>query len=134
MYLSIALLRTAFTSSCQLRYEQAKHVDGLQSDGWILLKCFRSRVMGLAHRDSLLGLFCRQRHSWLATQTLISSIRTAGQLVGAERSSEKPCIKAYTAILSRPAVFIQHLLVFWLINSVRQASTSVCSTSCFFQL
>ena len=44
-YLSTALQRTAFTSSCQLRYEQAKHVDGLQSDGWILLKCFRSRVM-----------------------------------------------------------------------------------------
>ena len=37
-YLSTALQRTAFTSSCQLRYEQAKHVDGLQSDGWILLK------------------------------------------------------------------------------------------------
>ena len=33
------------STSCQLRYEQAKHVDGLQSDGWILLKCFRSRVM-----------------------------------------------------------------------------------------
>ena len=25
--------------------EQAKHVDGLQSGSWILLKCFRSRVM-----------------------------------------------------------------------------------------
>ena len=31
--------------SLQLRYEQVKRVDGLQSDGWILLKCFRSRVM-----------------------------------------------------------------------------------------
>ena len=29
-------------------------VDGLQSDGWILLKCFRSELW-LAHRDSLLG-------------------------------------------------------------------------------
>ena len=37
--------RLIATSSRQLRYEQAKHVDGLQSDGWILLKCFRSRVM-----------------------------------------------------------------------------------------
>ena len=45
IYLSTALQRTALTSSCQLRYEQAKRVDGLQSDGWILLKCFRSRVM-----------------------------------------------------------------------------------------
>ena len=40
--LSTALQRTALTSSHQLRYEQAKHVDGLQSDSWILLKCFRS--------------------------------------------------------------------------------------------
>ena len=40
-----ALQRAALTSSRQLWYEQAKHVDGLQSDGWILLKCFRSRVM-----------------------------------------------------------------------------------------
>ena len=46
IYLSTALQRAALTSSRQLRYEQAKHVDGLQSDGWILLKCFRSRVMG----------------------------------------------------------------------------------------
>ena len=37
--------RAALSSSRQLRYEQAKHVDGLQSDSWILLKCFRSRVM-----------------------------------------------------------------------------------------
>ena len=43
--LSTALQRAALTSSLQLRYEQAKCVDGLQSDGWILLKCFRSRVM-----------------------------------------------------------------------------------------
>ena len=43
--LSNALQRAALTSSHQLRYEQAKHVDGLQSDSWILLKCFRSRVM-----------------------------------------------------------------------------------------
>ena len=43
--LSTALQRPAFTSSRQLRYEQAKHVDGLQCDSWILLKCFRSRVM-----------------------------------------------------------------------------------------
>ena len=43
--LSIALQRAALNSSLQLRYEQAKRVDGLQSDGWILLKCFRSRVM-----------------------------------------------------------------------------------------
>ena len=43
--LSTALQRAALTSSLQLRYEQAKRVDGLQSDGWILLKCFRSRVM-----------------------------------------------------------------------------------------
>ena len=43
--LSTALQRAAFTSSRQLRYEQAKHVDGLQCDSWILLKCFRSRVM-----------------------------------------------------------------------------------------
>ena len=43
--LSTALQRAALTSSRQLRYEQAKHVDGLQSDSWILLKCFRSRVM-----------------------------------------------------------------------------------------
>ena len=40
-----ALQRAALTSSRQLRYEQAKHVDGLQSDSWILLKCFHSRVM-----------------------------------------------------------------------------------------
>ena len=45
IYLSTALQRAALTSSRQLRYEQAKHVDGLQSNGWILLKCFRSRVM-----------------------------------------------------------------------------------------
>ena len=44
--LSTALQRAALTSSLQLGgYEQAKHVDGLQSDGWILLKCFHSRVM-----------------------------------------------------------------------------------------
>ena len=43
--LSTALQRAVFTSSRQLRYEQAKHVDGLQCDSWILLKCFRSRVM-----------------------------------------------------------------------------------------
>ena len=43
--LFIALQRAALTSSRQLRYEQAKHVDGLQCDSWILLKCFRSRVM-----------------------------------------------------------------------------------------
>ena len=43
--LSTALQRAAFTSLRQLRYEQAKHVDGLQCDSWILLKCFRSRVM-----------------------------------------------------------------------------------------
>ena len=43
--LSTALQRATLTSSHQLRYEQAKHVDGLQSDSWILLKCFRSRVM-----------------------------------------------------------------------------------------
>ena len=43
--LSTALQKAVLTSSLQLRYEQAKRVDGLQSDGWILLKCFRSRVM-----------------------------------------------------------------------------------------
>ena len=43
--LSTALQRAAFTSSRQLRYEQAKHVDGLQCDSWILLKWFHSRVM-----------------------------------------------------------------------------------------
>ena len=43
--LSTALQRAALTSSLQLRYEQVKRVDGLQSDGWILLKCFRSPVM-----------------------------------------------------------------------------------------
>ena len=54
IYLSTALQRAALTSSRQLRYEQAKHVDGLQSDGWILLKCFRSRVMvGSAMKKSL---------------------------------------------------------------------------------
>ena len=37
-----ALQRAALTSSRQLWYEQAKHVDGLQFDSWILLKCFRS--------------------------------------------------------------------------------------------
>ena len=42
--LSTALQRAVLTSR-QLRYEQAKHVDGLQCDSWILLKCFRSRVM-----------------------------------------------------------------------------------------
>ena len=50
--LSTAQQRAALTSR-QLRYEQAKHVDGLQSDSWILLKCFRSRVMA----DGLLGHF-----------------------------------------------------------------------------
>ena len=45
LILFTALQRAALTSSRQLRYEQAKHVDGLQSDSWILLKCFRSRVM-----------------------------------------------------------------------------------------
>ena len=39
--LSTALQRATLTSSHQLRYEQAKHVDGLQSDSWILLKCFQ---------------------------------------------------------------------------------------------
>ena len=43
--LSTVLQRAALTSSLQIRYEQAKCVDGLQSDRWILLKCFRSRVM-----------------------------------------------------------------------------------------
>ena len=43
--LSTALQRAALTSSYQLRYEQAKHIDGLQSDLWILLKRFYSRVL-----------------------------------------------------------------------------------------
>ena len=34
-----------FFAPVKVRSEQAKHVDGLQSDSWILLKCFRSRVM-----------------------------------------------------------------------------------------
>ena len=38
--LSTALQRAAFTSSRQLRNEQAKYVDGLQCDGWILLNAF----------------------------------------------------------------------------------------------
>ena len=41
-----ALQRAALTSARQVRYEQAKHVDGLQSDSCILLKyASRSRVM-----------------------------------------------------------------------------------------
>ena len=47
-----ALQRAALTSSRQVRYEQAKYVDGLQSDSWILLKCFRQVLeLWLAHRD-----------------------------------------------------------------------------------
>ena len=45
-----------YSLSGDLRYEQAKHVDGLQCDSWILLKCFRSRVMA-GSPDGLLGLF-----------------------------------------------------------------------------
>ena len=65
--LSNALQRAALTSSRQLRYEQAKHIDGLQSDSWILLKCFRSRVMAswftvMAFLDSSED---RNAHSWL---------------------------------------------------------------------
>ena len=44
-FVRTTLQRAVLTSSRQLRYEQAKYVDGLQYDGWILLKCFRSRVM-----------------------------------------------------------------------------------------
>ena len=43
--LSIVLQRSAITSTRRLRYEQAKHDNGLQCDAWILLKCFRSRDM-----------------------------------------------------------------------------------------
>ena len=46
------------TSSRQLRYKQARHVDGLQSDWWILLKINAFVLeLWLAHRDGLLGLF-----------------------------------------------------------------------------
>ena len=43
--LSLLLQRSAIASTRQLRYEQAKHDHGLQCDSWIMLKCFRSRVM-----------------------------------------------------------------------------------------
>ena len=43
--LSTMLQRVVLTSSRQWRYEQDKHIDGLQSDSWILLKHLRAQVM-----------------------------------------------------------------------------------------
>ena len=63
---------------------QAKHVDGLQPDGWILLKMLSF---------SSYGWLTVMTFSYLASQTPIGSIRTVGQLWGAERSSEKAYIK-----------------------------------------
>ena len=64
--LSTALQRAALTSSLQLRYEQAKRVDGLQSDGWILLKCFRSRVTAGSPVIAFLNSSeDKTNHSWL---------------------------------------------------------------------
>ena len=50
-----------------LRYEQAKHVDGLQCDSWILLKCFHSRVMAawLTVIAFLESSEDKTTHSWL---------------------------------------------------------------------
>ena len=51
--LSIALQRSVLTFGSRLRYEQAKHDNGLQCDSWISLKCFCSRVIaGLPWRPS----------------------------------------------------------------------------------
>ena len=65
IYLSTALQRVALTSSRQLRYEQAKHVDGLQSDRWILLKCFRSSYGWLTVIAFLDFSEDKNTHSWL---------------------------------------------------------------------
>ena len=45
--LSLVLPGDTLTSTPQLMYmyEQDKHVDGLHSDLWILLKCLHSQVM-----------------------------------------------------------------------------------------
>ena len=43
--LSNELQRPSLTSETRSRYKQAQHDNGLQCDSWILLKCFRSRVM-----------------------------------------------------------------------------------------
>ena len=103
VFLSTALERTALTSSHQVRYEQAKHVDGLQSDGWILLKCFHSRVMA--------GLPWRLSRSSLKTKTPIVGCPDTHRFdpycktaLGVQRDLVKKPIKAYTTILQRAAI------------------------------
>ena len=93
----------ALTASRQLTYEQAKHVDGFQSDSWILLKCFRSRVMAGS--------------PWWPSLTLLKTkppivgcpdtygfdpyCRTA---LGVSEKAYQHCIKVYTAILQRGGI------------------------------
>ena len=101
-----ALQRAALTSSRQLRYEQAKHVDGLQSDSWILLKCFRSRVMA--------GSPWWPSWTLLKTETPIVGYPDAYRFdpycrtaLGVQRDLVKAyqrCIIAYTAILQRAGI------------------------------
>ena len=115
--LSTALQRAALTFSCQLRYEQAKHVDGLQSDGWILLKCFRSRVMA---GSPIVGCpdtyrfdpYCRTALG--VQRDLMKSLSTLYQSLHRHLAT---CW--HNGIHGHAKLFIQHLLVFWLINSER---------------
>ena len=79
--LFIELPKSAITSTCRLRYEQAKQDHGLQLDSWILRKCRRSRVMASSpwrpvDNDSLLLLLCTCI-TWLIWLILYSLIITA---------------------------------------------------------
>ena len=60
LILSIALQRSAITSTRRLRYEQAKHDHGLQCDSWILPKCLCSRaIAGSPWRPSWSSLWTK---------------------------------------------------------------------------
>ena len=126
--LSTALQRAVFTSSRQLRYEQAKHVDGLQCDSWILLKCFRSRVMAgspwwpswtlLKTKTPIVGYpdtyrfdpYCRTALG--VQRDLVKSLSTLYQSLHRHLAT---CW--HNEIYGHAQMFItvQHLLVFWLI-------------------
>ena len=91
--LSLLLQRSAIASTRQLRYEQAKHDHGLQCDSWIMLKCFRSRVMaGSPGRPSWTSLTTKASIvDYLGTCRFHLNCRTA---LGVRRHLKKKPIKA----------------------------------------
>ena len=123
--LSTALQRAALASSYQLRYEQVKRVDGLQSDLRILLKCFCSRVMAgrvtvIAFLDSSED---KNTHIWLPRHLYRFDLycRTA---LGVQRDLVKSLSTLFQSLHRHLAacwhngihghaqLFIQHLLAY----------------------